>query len=321
MESQEASGDAALKVRIAELEAENARLRAARSEGPDIRGVADALPVLLAYIDRNQRYRFNNRAYEEWFGHRREDLAGKHMREVLGEAAYEGLRPMVERVLQGEKHSFEQFVPYKDGGPRHVAIDYVPDRRGDTIAGFFALVRDISERKRAEQALRESEARFRAMADSAPVPAWVTGPDGIEFANQAFAEYAGRPSEQLTGQVWTEIIHPDDLAGVAARRAAAWEKGEPYGFEARFRRGDGEWRWLMVSSRPRRDPDGTLLGYVGMAVDLTDIHAATEALRESEERYRSLFSAIDAGFCIIEVEFAPSGEAVDHPFLQGNPAF
>lgn len=132
--------------------------------------------------------------------------------------------------------------------------------------------------------LRESEARFRAMADSAPAPVWVTNAQGkIEFVNQAFEEVAGRPRQQLMGDAWIALLHPDDLAGVAARRAQAWIDYSPYAIDARFRRADGEWRWMHISSKPRLDGSGKFQGYVGMAVDLTDVRRVEADLRESEE--------------------------------------
>jgi PAS domain S-box-containing protein len=192
--------------RLQALEAENAQLRAALAGMREttrrlaqVRLVADSLPVLISYIDADCRYRFNNRAYEDWFGISRDAVAGLHMREVLGEAAFEQLRPMIDRALAGEQVSFDRELPYRTG-TRHVHIDYVPDRSASgTIAGFFVLVEDISERERVARELRESEARFRSIADCTPAPMWVTNAEGIEFANQAFAEVAGRPVDRLTG--------------------------------------------------------------------------------------------------------------------------
>jgi PAS domain S-box-containing protein len=131
------------------------------------------------------------------------------------------------------------------------------------------------ERARAEMALRESEARFRAMADIAPAPVWVTSAAGpVEFVNLAFARVAGRPREELLGETWGEIIHQDDLVPVSQARAKARAKAAPYVFEARFRTAGDEWRVMQAHSQPRFDDDGRFAGYVGLAVDITDIRAA-----------------------------------------------
>jgi PAS domain S-box-containing protein len=131
------------------------------------------------------------------------------------------------------------------------------------------------ERARAEMALRESEARFRAMADIAPAPVWVTSADGpVEFVNLAFAKVAGRPREALIGESWREIIHEDDIGAVASAREEARAKVAPYVFEARFRTAGDRWRVMQAHSQPRFDDNGHFAGYVGLAVDITDIRAA-----------------------------------------------
>ncbi len=149
---------------------------------------------------------------------------------------------------------------------------------------------DITERKAAEHALRESEARFREAANSAPAPVWMTGSDGrVEFVNQALEEFAGIKAEGLMGNVWFSFVHPDDLPAVIEQRSAAWAaKYLPYSLQTRFKRVDGEWRWLEVNSKPRIDSAGNFHGYVGLAVDRTDAVRAEAALRESEARYRAV---------------------------------
>jgi PAS domain S-box-containing protein len=324
-ESEGAAGFGVGGDRLSELESENAKLRALLAEreqqfdrlqagavlDAQIRLVADALPVLISYVDAGRCYRYNNKAYERWFGRRRSLVYGRHLRDVLGEAAYEELRPLVDAALAGEPVSVDASLPYEGAGERHVHLEYVPDIRQDgSVAGFFALVQDISESKRVEETLRESEARFRAMADCAPAPVWVTSTDGIEFVNKAFVEVAGVPAEGLTGAVWMSIVHPDDLADALERRRRAWEERSPYGYHARFRRADGEWRWMQVSCNPRLDETGTLIGYVGMAVDLTELKRAEDELRESEARFRGMADSAPAPVWVTDaqgIEFANRG--------------
>lgn len=133
--------------------------------GEELRLVTDAVPVLIAYLDAGGVYRFANRGYEVWFGRPREQVVGRHLAEVLGAAAYEVIRPNVERVQRGEQHEFETFAPYRDGGGRHVHVNYVPRFEGDRVVGFYALVADITDRRRAEDMARFVAGVSNALAE------------------------------------------------------------------------------------------------------------------------------------------------------------
>jgi PAS domain S-box-containing protein len=125
----------------------------ARASEAQLRLITDAVPALIAYVDAAGRYHLNNRAYETWFGLSREEIHGRHMREVLGEAAWETIRPHVEAALSGREVTYEAETPYKTGGTRWVDATYIPDRGEDgQVRGFVVLVNDITDRKRAEQA-------------------------------------------------------------------------------------------------------------------------------------------------------------------------
>ena len=107
--------------------------------------VIDALPILVSYVDAEQRYRLNNQAYERWFGRPRDEVYGCHVRELLGEAAYGVLQNFIERALGGETVIFESTVPYVDGSTRRVHATYVPDIAEDgMVKGFFAVITDIT---------------------------------------------------------------------------------------------------------------------------------------------------------------------------------
>jgi len=129
--------------------------KALRESELQLRLVTDAFPALITYVDSGQCYRFNNKTYEEWFGYSRKEVYGKHIKEVLGEETYQAIRKYVEAVLSGEKVTYESIFPYRVGGKRHVSATYIPHfgERGE-VKGYFALVHDITERKRAEQEMK-----------------------------------------------------------------------------------------------------------------------------------------------------------------------
>lgn len=174
-------------------------------------------------------------------------------------------------VAERRPFEFEHRVRRFDGVWRDFAIRAIPSLAPDgSVREWVGVHTDITERKRAEIRLRESEARFRAIADTAPSPVWMTTAAGdIEFANQAFATFAGLRREAPLGNIWLDRIHPDDLDTVVAKRAAARSGPKAYGFEARFLRHDGVYRWMLATATPRHDTDGAFQGYVGMAMDIT----------------------------------------------------
>jgi len=124
--------------------------------------VTDAIPALIAYVDAQQCYRFANRTFEEWTGQERSRIYGRHIRDVLGEAAYDEIEKHVDRVLGGDEVTFEAELPYGPGGARHVMTTYVPHVGDDeVIHGFFALVQDVTDRKRVEEERRVIDARLQ----------------------------------------------------------------------------------------------------------------------------------------------------------------
>ncbi|WP_426019910.1 PAS domain S-box protein [Brevundimonas sp. DWR2-3-1b1] len=142
------------------------------------------------------------------------------------------------------------------------------------------------ERARAENETRESEQRFRAIADTAPVLIWVTHQDRTRaFVNQAYVDFYGADYETVRTLDWRDVLHPDDQARILAESVAGETTREPFSLEARYRRHDGEWRWLKSFSRPRLN-GSEIVGFVGVAFDVTDMRAAQARLEESENRFR-----------------------------------
>lgn len=133
------------------------------------------------------------------------------------------------------------------------------------------VVRDITKRKLAEEALRESEARFRTVADVAPVMIWMSDPGkkGI-FFNKGWLKFTGRSLDRELGAGWLEGIHAEDLANTVDVCGAAFRKRETFTVEYRLRHKDGEYRWLLDTGTPRFESDGTFLGYIGSCIDITE---------------------------------------------------
>jgi PAS domain S-box-containing protein len=123
-----------------------------------LRLILDALPAPIAYLDAEERYRFNNRAHERWFGRTGSELNGLSLREVFGDEQYAELRPLIERVLAGETTIFERDVDYPDGSRRTINVTCVPEAdEVGRVRGFVVLIKDLTKRRRAEEAARDAE--------------------------------------------------------------------------------------------------------------------------------------------------------------------
>jgi PAS domain S-box-containing protein len=150
------------------------------------------------------------------------------------------------------------------------------------------------QRRRVASALRESEERFRNMADTAPVMIWVAGRDKqFTFFNKTWLEFTGRGLEQELGDGWTISVHPEDLGRCYEAFSAAFDVRRSFQVECRLRRADGEYRGILCSGVPRFAPDGDFLGYIGSDIDITDL--------QSEERFRQLAENIDQVFWMLDL--------------------
>ena len=263
--------------------------------------VSNTVPALISYVSKDQRYVTCNEAYTTWFGLSREDIIGKTMKEVVGEAA-----------LQGQAVDYQTEAKYRHGRTRWIHAVYTPHRNvNGQIAGFIVMVTDISAEKRAEAALRESEMRFRMIADSAPVLIWMTGMHGCEFVNQAYMEFLGvREQSEVANYDWARYVHEEDRNQYVTLYLDALRDRRLFEAQVRFRRSDGQYRWMRSVARPRLTDNGELMGYVGASIDITDIREAQEQLQrwsqeleqavrvktsellESQERLRALATEV-----------------------------
>jgi len=163
------------------------------------------------------------------------------------------------------------------------------------VGYFVAVFDDITQRTRSEEALRESEQRFRVMADGLPLMIWVHDPQGaLQFVNQTYRDFFGVTPEQVAGPNWHPLVHPDDLEAYAGEFSACVRDRRPFHAEVRARRLEGDWRWLESRAQPRLSASGEFLGMVGGSTDITERKQAEDALRESQQFTRSVLENLFA---------------------------
>jgi len=151
-------------------------------------------------------------------------------------------------------------------------------------ARLIGTCQDITERKRAESALRESEARFRLVADSAPVMIWMSGTDKLcTYFNKPWLDFTGRSIDQELGNGWAEALEPEDLQRCLDTYIQAFDRREAFRMEYHLLRHDGEYRLVSAIGVPRFNPDGSFAGYIGSSIDVTDQRRAEEQLRQAQE--------------------------------------
>jgi PAS domain S-box-containing protein len=262
--------------------------------------VLEQIPDGVIVADRDGRIVFVNEAAERLHGVSSLGIGPEGYTEAYGLFTLSG-EPFpsadlpLARAARGETVSEARWRIRRPDGSDLVAIGNARpyyDSAG-VQQGAILTLRDDSARHAAELALAESEARFRTIADCAPAPVWVTGPNGVEFANRAYSLFARRPVEELLGHSWVGLVHEEDIPAILELRAQAWQTGSPYGWEARFRRSDGEWLWIHASCAPRVDANGEVKGYVGMAVDVTESRRAEAELRDSERHLRLMVDELN----------------------------
>ncbi|CAN1210602.1 histidine kinase [Tumidithrix helvetica PCC 7403] len=157
---------------------------------------------------------------------------------------------------------------------------------------YLAIRFDITERKQAELAVQESEARFRYLADHAPVLIWMSGLDTLCFHfNKTWLDFTGRTMEQEFGNGWTEGVHPDDFQFCLDVYSTSFEMRQSFEMEYRLRRFDGEYRWLLDTGIPRFDADGEFLGYIGSCLDISDRKQAEQEILENQRFIQKIAEA------------------------------
>ena len=266
--------------------------------------IADELPVMVGFLDASERFGFVNKPLADWLERPRSEILGQSFRDVIGEEAYATRAPLIAAAMAGERKWFAATFPHERRGELALQTIYIPwmDTAG-RVGGVLCIVQDVTEQRVAERALRESEERFRRIAKQAPVLMWVTRLDRTrDFVNGAYVDFVGGDRDLARTLDWRERIHPDDHDRIVAESIAGEASRETFTLEGRYRRGDGEYRWLKSTSSPRFGPDGELAGFIGAATDITvakqaeldlkrQVEERTAELARREAQFRAVFEA------------------------------
>lgn len=256
-------------------------------------GAGDAVLAL----DGGHTVVYGNAAAGQVFGVAAERLVGRPLEHLVAER-FRG-RPLQQWLAgvnngSGSARSVRT-IPGLRGDGREFAAETTVARAavGDEVC-LVLVLRDATERSRLEEGLRQSEVRYRRLADQAPPLLWMTAADGswLDF-NETCRRYLGRGDSQMRGRGWLEAVHPDDRRRVQTLWGEAVRTSQPLAIEVRLRRGDGVYRWHLARATPLRDEGAAT--WTGCATDIDDLKLAGERLRAGERRYLTLASISPVG--------------------------
>ncbi|MDR3628487.1 MAG: PAS domain S-box protein, partial [Ignavibacteriaceae bacterium] len=229
-------------------------------------------------------------------------------KDVLGgRVKYSNTNEKEEIFAQLKKNNFvreyETVWIKKDGSKIKVKLSASVVRNSSGKIVFIeGVAEDISEKKKYENALIESEERFTTMADTAPVMIWIAGTDKLFFYfNKSWLQFTGGEIINELGNKWMRNIHPEDMKLFLNSYASSFDSRTDFEIVFRLKRHDEKYRWILTRGIPRFLPDGSFTGYVGTAIDITDRKNAEDTLKESEELYKGVVQSLTEGLIITDI--------------------
>ncbi|RYG31570.1 PAS domain S-box protein, partial [bacterium] len=270
---------------------------------PDYRVLFEVSPSACILVSPQFTVLAVSDAYLHATHRRREDMIGMNLLEAFPEGpggaeagSTRAVRESLQRVLQSGQTDLLEELRYDVQNPMGEYEERYWRLFTQPFAGpagemlLFHCVEDVTERHHSREAVRESETRFRTVADQAPVMIWVAGTDRLcLWFNRPWLQFTGRTMEQEMGYGWTEGVHPVDLAHCRQAYNTPFDEREPVQMTYRLRRHDGEYRWMLEQSVPTYTSGGTFTGFIGSCIDISaQVEAQEELERLVENRTRDL---------------------------------
>jgi PAS domain S-box-containing protein len=246
----------------------------------------------MAETDLTGRFLQVNQTYCQMVGRSPLELLNLRIQDITHPDDLSGHLARFQSLLEraGPSFTIEKRYLRPDGQPVWVNqnISIVRKENGQAKS-IIAIALDITERKQAEDALRESEGRFRRMADTAPVLMWLSDTNKLcTWFNKPWLEFRGRTLEQELGNGWADGVHQDDVGRCLTTYITSFNNQQPFTMEYRLCRQDGQYRWMLDTGIPCFSEAGSFTGYIGSCVDISDLKNVEEALQESNERLEAL---------------------------------
>ncbi len=297
-------GITTLRLRAAHAQAE----AALRSSQAKLQGIISSAMDAVISVDEHQRIVVFNQAAETVFQCAASDAIGSNLDRFIPKTLREAHREHIRRFGSDglTKRSIKSpaiFTGLRDNGEEFPIEATISKTQADGHNIYTVILRDITERKQAEEALRESQAQFRTLADAIPQLCWMANADGYLFwYNQRWYEYTGTTPEQMEGWGWQSVHNPDTLPKVLERWKRSITTGEPFDMVFPLRGADGTFRPFLTRVMPVKDAEGKVVRWFGTNTDISAQKQAEEALQESEERLRLFIEHAPAGLAMFDRE-------------------
>ncbi|MDX5422791.1 MAG: PAS domain S-box protein, partial [Hymenobacteraceae bacterium] len=283
--------------------------------------ITDNATAALFIIDAHGFCTFMNPAAEEMTGYSFEEMKGKVLHDMVHYKHSDGspfpvtacaIRNALATVEPMRAH--EDVFVRKDGSFFNVSCAVQPIVESGSESYAIIEVRDITDEKQAQQAIIESEARFRTMADNAPVMIKVMDEEAnFVYVNKQWLDFTGYSFEKTINMSWKDVVHPDDRPEKERILKKSIEDHATFRLEYRMRRFDGEYRWMVATNTPRFGANDEFLGYIGSVIDITEIKEAERKVKQNAELLQKLFLEVPAVVGLVRYP--------DYQYVLANPQY